>query len=425
MQHDTELSGCLERWQLCGDALRGQARVPARPVLRPYRAALQPSRAIRLHARTSRVVGKLARWGGGALAVRLPPSPCSWCASRFPMEAPVQVAPPMASQAPPARTKQLPPTRVCKAPPTVTAASDAVASLPRRQNEVRRSATRNRRRHARRRWGSFPIARLHPPRRNGHCAIASPVIAAGARQLALRRSFLERADKSYGCRALAARRTAANSAKAGFNAGYSIDSAAHVSIRRGHACRKVHQYRRQRRIARLISKRGRSAASLDPAPPPPFANPIRGMRSSTSSVRNSLLGLLILTSPLAACAQQPASTAAASAPAVTGSIAKAALRRSSRSAGFTRLVEQVGPGVVNVKPGGDQAGRTRAGRRTRPCGVATCRSSTAHFRPDFQMPGPQQGPRGAARRAVPRWAVAHHLARRLPLDQPPCGRWCR
>ena len=42
----------------------------------------------------------------------------------------------------------------------------------------------------------------------------------------------------------------------------------------------------------------------------------------TPSVRNSLFGLLILTSPLAACAQQAGSTPQAPAPAVTGSIAQ-------------------------------------------------------------------------------------------------------
>ncbi|HEY9254277.1 MAG TPA: RseA family anti-sigma factor, partial [Stenotrophomonas sp.] len=29
LQHDEELSGCHERWQLCGDVLRGMASAPA------------------------------------------------------------------------------------------------------------------------------------------------------------------------------------------------------------------------------------------------------------------------------------------------------------------------------------------------------------------------------------------------------------
>ena len=70
----------------------------------------------------------------------------------------------------------------------------------------------------------------------------------------------------------------------------------------------------------------------------------------TPSVRNSLFGLLILTSPLAACAQQPGSTVQASAPAVAGAIAQSSAPQIVTGLpDFTRLVEQVAPGVVNIE----------------------------------------------------------------------------
>lgn len=69
------------------------------------------------------------------------------------------------------------------------------------------------------------------------------------------------------------------------------------------------------------------------------------------SVRNGLSGLLFLTLPLAACAQQAS-------PAVQGTGASAAVSSLAQSSApqivsglpdFTQLVEQVGPGVVNIE----------------------------------------------------------------------------
>lgn len=111
------------------------------------------------------------------------------------------------------------------------------------------------------------------------------------------------------------------------------------------------------------------------------------------SARKPLLILLMLTTPLAACAQQPE---AAPPPAVTA----AATAQSSAPQlvtglpDFTQLVEQVGPGVVNIeaRTGGGQAARTRGGmpedeipeifRRMLP--------------PGFQIPGPEQERRGVS-----------------------------
>ena len=44
LRHDEELNGCWERWQLCGDVLRGQAQAPApAPASRPAPAPTQVS----------------------------------------------------------------------------------------------------------------------------------------------------------------------------------------------------------------------------------------------------------------------------------------------------------------------------------------------------------------------------------------------
>jgi serine protease Do len=74
------------------------------------------------------------------------------------------------------------------------------------------------------------------------------------------------------------------------------------------------------------------------------------MRSMNSSVRNSLFGLLVLTTPLAACAQQPPAAAQGAAPAAVSSIAQSSAPQIVTGLpDFTQLVEQVGPGVVNIE----------------------------------------------------------------------------
>jgi serine protease Do len=106
----------------------------------------------------------------------------------------------------------------------------------------------------------------------------------------------------------------------------------------------------------------------------------------TPNARNSLLTLLMLTTPLAACAQQadsPAPTVAA-APAVAQSSAPQLV---TGLPDFTQLVEQVGPGVVNVEA-------NIGSRRT---AQADDQEIPEFFRrmlpPGFQVPGPgQQGP---------------------------------
>jgi serine protease Do len=105
----------------------------------------------------------------------------------------------------------------------------------------------------------------------------------------------------------------------------------------------------------------------------------------TPHARHGLLTLLMLTTPLAACAQQAEAPApvAAAAPAVAQS---AAPQLVTGLPDFTQLVEQVGPGVVNVE--------AKIGSRT--SAQAEEGEIPEIFRrmlpPEFQMPGPGQGP---------------------------------
>jgi negative regulator of sigma E activity len=144
MEHDTELTGCWERWQLCGDALRGQAQAPA-----PAGFADRISTAIAAEPSPSaantvspRVRSNLAKWGGGALAASVAAIALFMVRQQVPDEAPSQAAPAVANQSPAAPSTTSPEPALQTAA-TVTAASVAVASVPRRQNDARRSATRN------------------------------------------------------------------------------------------------------------------------------------------------------------------------------------------------------------------------------------------------------------------------------------------
>ncbi len=109
----------------------------------------------------------------------------------------------------------------------------------------------------------------------------------------------------------------------------------------------------------------------------------------TPHARHSLMALLMLTTPLAACAQQAEAPApvASAAPAVAQSTAPQLV---TGLPDFTQLVEQVGPGVVNVEAtvGSRRSAQTQAGEEA---------DIPEIFRrmlpPGFQMPGPgQQGP---------------------------------
>jgi negative regulator of sigma E activity len=145
MEHDTELTGCWERWQLCGDALRGQAQAPA-----PAGFADRISAAIAAEPLSSaaspalpRIRSNLAKWGGGALAASVAVIALFMVRQQVPDEAPSQAAPALANQSPAAASSTVSPEPALQTAAAVTAASVAVASVPRRQSDARRSATRN------------------------------------------------------------------------------------------------------------------------------------------------------------------------------------------------------------------------------------------------------------------------------------------
>ncbi|WP_256775839.1 MULTISPECIES: DegQ family serine endoprotease [unclassified Stenotrophomonas] len=110
----------------------------------------------------------------------------------------------------------------------------------------------------------------------------------------------------------------------------------------------------------------------------------------TPRMRTQAMTLLALTLPLMACAQAPAPTApAAAAPAAAPRAPAPQLV--SGLPDFTNLVEQVGPGVVNV-----ETTIVRSNRQARGMGPGGDDEMPEFFRrffgPDFQMPG--QGPGG-------------------------------
>ena len=68
LEHDSELSGSFERWQLCGDVLRGQVTRAADPDLGARVAAAiaaSPDASVQAAAGGGRRFA-IARWGGGA-----------------------------------------------------------------------------------------------------------------------------------------------------------------------------------------------------------------------------------------------------------------------------------------------------------------------------------------------------------------------
>jgi len=115
----------------------------------------------------------------------------------------------------------------------------------------------------------------------------------------------------------------------------------------------------------------------------------------TASVRNGLLGLFILTLPLAACAQQEGAAApSAGLPSIAQSSAPQIV---TGLPDFTRLVEQVGPGVVNIEAT-FSAPRPARGQQQMPDAEQMPDILRRFFGPDFQMPPGQQRPGGPRQR---------------------------
>ncbi len=109
-------------------------------------------------------------------------------------------------------------------------------------------------------------------------------------------------------------------------------------------------------------------------------------------LRNQMFGLLAMTLPLVACAQQPDPPAA---PIATRS-ATPAPQLVSGLPDFTGLVEQVGPGVVNIETTVTRRdAMARSGRNggAMPDDEQVPEFFRRFFGPDFQMPGaPRQAP---------------------------------
>ncbi len=145
LEHDTELTGCWERWQLCGDVLRGQAQAlaPAGFADRIAAAiAVEPMQSA-ANAASGRNRGNLAKWGGGALAASIAAFALFMVRQQVPDETPAPTAPTVANQSPANAPSAASSGAAPQTAATVTEASVAVASIPRRQNDARRSATRS------------------------------------------------------------------------------------------------------------------------------------------------------------------------------------------------------------------------------------------------------------------------------------------
>lgn len=143
LQHDGELNACWERWQLCGDVLRGQAHAPA-----PGGFADRVIAAIAAETQTVAVSApvanrprrSLAKWGGGALAASVALIALFMARQQVPEES--TEAPAVASQVPAMAPVGAP--AASDAVATASVAAVATASVPRKANRNSRgSATRN------------------------------------------------------------------------------------------------------------------------------------------------------------------------------------------------------------------------------------------------------------------------------------------
>lgn len=159
LQHDSELTGCWERWQLCGDVLRGQAQAPA-PAGFAERIAQAVSAASSPVASTSSGLRRrIAKWGGGALAASIAAVALFMVRQQVPQDTPAPQSTAVASQVP-AGAMPTGSAPVIAAPSTpqaldtldaaaaIAAAGVAAGSAPLRpagtSNATRGSATRSR-----------------------------------------------------------------------------------------------------------------------------------------------------------------------------------------------------------------------------------------------------------------------------------------
>lgn len=182
LQHDDELSGCHERWQLMGDALRGQACAPA-PLDFSARVRAAVAEDVRLHGAPSLAPARAPlaagwkRWGGGA-ALAASVAVMAMFVSREQIEAPASApSQVVATQAQmPSQDAVLAPeasSMVAPAAAAVAAVATAtrVASAPSRREAVRGSATRTRQ------AAQGSVARVQEPVRAFASAPALPAVS--------------------------------------------------------------------------------------------------------------------------------------------------------------------------------------------------------------------------------------------------------
>ena len=236
LQHDHELAGCWERWQLCGDVLRGQGNAPApagfaERVARTIAAESSSSTTGAPQAQPARPRNLLARWGGGALAASVALVALFMARQQAPQDVPVsdgtQVASAQATS--PAAMPDAPGAPAPDAEAYAAAAVAVAASVPRRQDATRRSATRSQQaaRSAQR------VARADAPvRANGNVHGASPdtvaTLASAVPMQAAANPFSHRAQDPAAVASRPWPRSALSaypSASGSLTTGYSSDSA--------------------------------------------------------------------------------------------------------------------------------------------------------------------------------------------------------
>lgn len=152
LQHDEELATTWDRWQLCGDVLRGQAQAPAPAdfAARVAQAIAAEPHVAAANAPVAASRGRLLRWGGGALAASVAFVALFMARQSVPQDEPVAV-PAVAATAPAqindgtaadAGGTAADAANAEQALASAAAASVAVASVPRRDASTRRGATR-------------------------------------------------------------------------------------------------------------------------------------------------------------------------------------------------------------------------------------------------------------------------------------------
>ncbi|WOS39704.1 sigma-E factor negative regulatory protein [Xanthomonas rydalmerensis] len=158
LQHDEELSGCHERWQLCGDILRGRVSVPAPSDFSArvrQAVAAEAQHAARAEAASAAGKRRSWRWGGSAALAASVAVLALFVTQRLPQtpEAlpPAQVADATApAPTPAATTPQVPTPAPAPADPqgdlaaaVAAAPAMAIAANRRQDAAARREATRS------------------------------------------------------------------------------------------------------------------------------------------------------------------------------------------------------------------------------------------------------------------------------------------